>query len=254
LHSWDPEKYLKFVDHRLRPALDLMAQIRLDAPRTIYDLGCGPGNVTRLLAERWPEARITGVDFSVEMLDRARREAPAIRFVEADIAEWSAPEPADLLFSNAALHWLDDHARLLPRLMRQLAPGGVFAVQMPHNAEAHALVDSLVNGERWRGRLSQVRGVLGAVDTSTEYYRVLAPLARRVDIWETEYVHVLAGENPVVEWMEGTVLRPYLDVLGSADREAFLTEYATRIAAAYPKQPDGRTLLHYRRLFFIAEM
>ena len=192
MHSWDPEKYLKFVDHRQRPALDLMAQIRLDAPRTIYDLGCGPGNVTRLLAERWPEACITGVDLSVEMLERAKREAPTIRFVEADIADWSTPEPADLLFSNAALHWLDDHARLLPRLMRQLAPGGVLAVQMPHNAEAHELIGSLVTGERWGERLAQVRSPLGRVERAPEYYRILAPLARRVDIWETE-VHPMCS-------------------------------------------------------------
>ena len=252
--SWNPDKYLEFADARRRPALDLLAQIRLDAPQTIYDLGCGAGNVTRLLAERWPRATVTGIDSSAEMLARAKLEATGVSFIEADIVDWSAPEPVDLLFSNAALHWLDDHSRLLPRLLRQLAPGGVLAAQMPQNAAAHTQLDSLANGERWRGKFRPVRSPLGRVETMPEYYRILAPLARRADIWETEYAHALAGENPVVEWMKGTVLRPYLDVLDDADCEAFLAEYAARVTAAYPKQPDGRTLLLYRRLFFIAEI
>ena len=253
--TWDPQVYLKFADHRLRPALDLLAQISLDGPRSIYDLGCGPGNITRLLAERWREAAVTGVDSSAEMLLKARQEAPDVAFLEADIALWSPPAPADLLFSNATLHWLDDHGELLPRLMAALAPGGVLAVQMPrnHNAAFHLLIEAAAAEEPWRRRTAQVRSVMRSVGSADDYYRILAPRARQVDIWETEYLHSLAGDNPVLEWVKGTALRPYLDALGDTEREAFLAAIAGRLAAAYPKQPDGCTLLPFRRIFIVAQ-
>src|SRR5215475_13422910 len=149
--TWDPRQYLKFADHRLRPALDLLAQIPLEAPAAVYDLGCGPGNITRLLAERWPAARVTGIDSSPEMLTKARQEAPAIAFAQADIARWAAPAPVDLLFSNSTLQWLEDHTTLFPRLLGQLAPGGVLAVQMPHNHDApsHVLMRAAAEAGPW---------------------------------------------------------------------------------------------------------
>ncbi len=254
--TWDPHEYLKFADRRLRPALDLVARIPPDSPRTVYDLGCGPGNITRLLAERWPGAAVTGVDSSSEMLAKASEEAPGVALLQADIAQWSPPAPADLLFSSATMHWLDDHRRLLPRLVAQLAPGGVLAVQMPCNRDApcHLLIDAAASNGPWRSLLSQVRPIFRSVESADVYYGILAPLARRVDIWETEYLHVLEGDNPVVEWTRGTGLRPYLDVLDDPDRSGFLAAYAARISAAYPKQPDGRTLLPFRRLFLIAQV
>jgi trans-aconitate 2-methyltransferase len=254
--SWDPSQYLKFADHRLRPALDLLARISLDAPPAIYDLGCGPGNITRLLGERWPGAKVTGVDSSPDMLAQARREAPGIALQQADIAGWSAPELADLLFSNAALHWLDDHARLLPRLAKQLAPGGVLAVQMPrnHTSASHVLIEEIAADGPWRARLAGIRRVYQSVETAAAYYRILAPMAKQLDIWETEYLHVLSGDNPVVGWTKGTALRPYLDALDEPDRTAFLDAYAARVAAAYPPQPDGTTLLPFNRIFLVARV
>ncbi len=254
--TWDPREYLKFADHRLRPALDLLAQIPLDDPRTVYDLGCGPGAITRLLAKRWPGAAVAGIDSSPEMLVRASQEAPNVTFLQADIAQWSPPAPAHLLFSNATLHWLDDHRRLLPRLMAQLASGGVLAVQVPCNRDApcHLLIDEAASDGPWKPLLSQVRPIYRSVESPQAYYQILAPLARRVDIWETEYLHVLEGDNPVVEWVKGTALRPYLDALDETHRDAFLAAYATRISTAYPKQPDGRTLLPFRRIFLIAQV
>lgn len=253
--SWDPKVYLKFADHRLRPALDLLTQIPLARPGAVYDLGCGPGNITRLLAERWPEARVTGVDSSAAMLAKAREEAPGVAFIEADIAKWSPPAPADLLFSNATLQWLDDHARLFPRLLSQVKPGGILAVQMPRNFEApsHQAITKTAENGPWRDRLRSTRSALGPVGTPESYYRLLSSLARRLDIWESEYLHVLDGDNPVMEWTKGTALRPYLDRLGEDDRKDFLAAYAERTAAAYPKQPDGRTLLPFRRIFIVAE-
>ena len=252
--TWDPNQYLKFSDHRVRPALDLMARIPLDAPRAIYDLGSGPGNITRLLAERWPGAAVTGVDSSADMLAKARTEAPGVAFQQADIAHWSPPAPADLIFSNATLHWLDDHAGLLPRLASQLAPGGMLAVQMPCNRDSpsHLLMDEAAADGPWRAKLSRLRPVYGSVQELDAYYRILAPVARSVEIWETTYLHVLAGDNPVAEWTKGTALRPYLDALDETERAAFFAAYAQRIATAYPKQPDGNTLLPFRRIFFIA--
>jgi trans-aconitate 2-methyltransferase len=254
--TWDPHQYLKFSDHRLRPALDLMAQIPLGEARSVYDLGCGPGNITRMLKERWPGARVTGVDSSADMLAKARREAPAVAFEQADIAQWAPPAPADLIFSNATLHWLDDHASLLPRLASQLAPGGVLAIQMPYNRESpsHLLMEAAAADGPWRARLSNVRQAYQSLEDVDVYYRILSAQASRVDIWETTYLHVLEGDNPVVEWTKGTALRPYLDALEEPDRGNFLAAYAMRIAAAYPKQPDGRTLLPFRRIFFIAQL
>jgi len=251
--TWDPGQYLKFADHRLRPALDLMAQIALAAPRRIYDLGCGPGTITRMLAERWPDAAVTGIDSSADMLAKARKEAPSVAFELADIAHWSPPAPADLLFTNATLHWLDDHAALLPRLAAQLAPGGVLAIQMPDNRQSpsHLLMDEAAGP--WRAQLARLRPVYGAMLSPDAYYRILAPVVRQLDIWETTYLHVLEGDNPVVEWTKGTALRPHLDALAEPEHSAFLAAYAARIAAAYPKQPDGRTLLPFKRIFIVAQ-
>lgn len=265
--TWDPSQYLKFSDHRLRPALDLMARIALEAPRRIYDLGCGPGNITRLLAERWPDAAVTGIDSSAAMLAKARMEAPRaaarieaaqVAFEQADIARWSPPSPADLLFSNATLHWLDDHASLLPRLAAQLAPGGVLAIQMPDNrtSPSHLLMDEAAATGPWHETLAPLRPVYGSMQSPDAYYRILAPVARQLDIWETTYLHVLpesaGGDHPVVEWTKGTALRPYLDALAGPERADFLAAYSMRIAAAYPRQPDGRILLPFRRIFIVA--
>ena len=254
--SWDPNQYLKFTDHRLRPALDLLAQVPLADPRSIYDLGCGPGTITRLLAERWPNARVVGIDSSADMLAKARKEAPSVSFEQADIARWSPPAPADLLFTNATLHWLDDHAALLPRLAAQLAPGGMLAIQMPDNrtSPSHLLMDEAAAAGPWHARLARLRPVYGSMQSPDAYYRLLAPAAAQVDIWETTYLHVLEGDNPVAEWTKGTALRPYLDALDKPERTAFLAAYAARIAAAYPKQPDGRSLLPFKRIFIVARV
>ena len=153
--AWDPQQYLAFGGERLRPALDLMARVSLDSPRTIVDLGCGAGNVTEALKARWPEARITGVDNSPEMLARARERAPGIAWLEADVGGWRPESPVDLLYSNAALHWIEDHATVFPRLLAHVAPGGVIAIQMPRNWEAppHTSISEVARDGPWRGRL-----------------------------------------------------------------------------------------------------
>jgi len=254
---WNPEQYLKFSDHRMRPALDLMAQIAATEPKHIFDLGCGTGALTRILAERWPGAQITGIDQSPQMLARARAEPSDIAWIEGDIASWSPATPANVIYSNAALHWLDDHQTLLPGLLSKLAPGGVLAVQMPRNhaAPSHVEMANVARAGPWADLLAPLLRE-APVAPAEFYYDLLAAKAGTVDIWESQYTHILAGDNPVLEWVRGTALKPILDALersGNADwQAAFLRQYGQRLNKSYRQRSDGRTLFAFRRLFLIA--
>ena len=219
----------------------------------MYDLGCGAGNVTRFLAERWPHAALTGVDGSASMLAAARAAAPSLTWTQADLSTWRAAPPADVLFSNAALHWLDDHTSLFPRLVGDLAPGGALAVQMPrnHGAPSHVEMVAAAEAGPWRERLRPALRARPVAEPAV-YHGILSPHVSSLDIWETEYLHALEGENPVVEWTRGSALKPLLDALPEPDRSRFEAEYAARIARAYPRRADGRTLLPFRRLFIVA--
>ena len=255
--GWDPAQYLAFADERGRPARDLLARVPSPAPDTIYDLGCGAGNVTALLAGRWPGARIVGVDSAPAMLARARETLLAAEWVEADLAHWSPPAAADLIFSNAALHWLDDHETLFPRLFAALAPGGVLAVQMPRNfaAPSHRLIVEAASAGPWRDRLAAaVRRYQGdgPVAGPAVYDRLLAREAAAMDIWETEYMHKLTGKDPVLGWLRSTALRPVLDILDPDQQGRFLADLGGRLAAAYPPDAVGSVLFPFRRLFIVA--
>ena len=251
--AWNPETYLEFSDLRLRPALDLLGRIGLEQPRRIYDLGCGPGNVTARLRRRWPDADITGIDNSPEMLARARAEHFDIVWQQDDIAEWRPPAPADLIFSNAALHWLDRHDILLPRLFAGLAPGGVLAVQMPRNFSqpAHALMRQCAQEAQWSARLLPLLRPEPVAEPSA-YWRWLAQVGAELDIWESEYLQVLDGEDAVLEWMRGTALVPLLDVLDGDEQWALLDALRQLLAASYPPEANGATLFPFRRLFLLA--
>lgn len=250
--SWDAGQYLQFADERTRPCRDLAARVAL-SPRRVVDLGCGPGNSTAVLMERWPEAEITGVDSSAAMIETAREAHPARTWLTGDIAEWTSDPPCDLVFSNAALQWVPDHGSLFPRLTKQVAPGGALAVQVPANfhAAAHTLMRELAYSKVWSGHFPE-RVREWFVHEPAFYYDAVAPLAQRVDVWTTEYVHVMDSARAIVEWYKGTGLRPFLDVLSAADRERFLSEYGALLAEAYPKRADGRVLFPFLRLFVIA--
>ena len=251
---WDPQRYEAFADARLRPLLDLLARVPGPesgwTPRRIADLGCGSGNGTRLLSERWPAANIVGVDNSVEMLGTARQRGGSIEWQQAELATWRPREPFDLLFSNAALHWLDHHDRLFPRLLETLVPHGMLAVQMPRNFDAAShraafqLAQEAPYSEYLLARL-RPRPVL----EPREYFALLTPHCAVLDIWETEYLQLLKGEHPVADWTRSTLMVPLLDALPQALRSSFEAEYRRRIAATYAKLPDGTTLYPFRRLF-----
>jgi trans-aconitate 2-methyltransferase len=244
---WDPARYLEFAGPRLRPAVDLVARIEVD-PQQVWDLGCGTGMVTALLADRWPTARIHGLDSSPEMLAEARGRED-IDWVLGDIAEWEPDTPVDVVTCNAALQWVDGHLAMLPRLASHTR---VLAVQMPRNFDApsHVILAETALSGRWRDRVGHLHRTR-PVASAEEYYDALAPVVDRIDIWETEYVHVLEGDDPVARWVSGTAARPFVEALG-LDGEAFLEEYAARVRGVYPRRPDGTTLLPFRRIFLVA--
>jgi trans-aconitate 2-methyltransferase len=260
--TWNPDQYLKFAEERTRPCRELVARIDVPSVHRVIDIGCGPGNSTEVLAARWPDAEITGLDNSVEMIAAARKAQPTRRWVVGEIAGWAASDDGkesdgkfDVVFSNAALQWLPDHAALYPRLLARTAPGGAFVAQIPGNfdAPAHEIMRDITKLSAWRDRFPA--GSLREWHTHGPafYYDVLAPHAARVDIWETEYLQVMPDAEALVEWYKGSGMRPFLDLLATdAERAQFTREYLERIRVAYPPRPDGRVLFPFRRLFFVA--
>lgn len=258
--TWDPAQYLRHAGHRARPFADLLARVPdlpAERPR-IADLGCGPGNVTALLAERWPAAHITGYDNSAEMLDKAHveHEGPTagggrLDFAPADVRTWTAGEPHDLIVSNATLQWVPGHADRFADWITALRPGGTFAFQVPGNfaAPSHRLMRDLAP----RHGLADVPRHDDAVLDPSDYLARLADLGCTADVWETTYVHLLTGEDPVLDWVKGTGLRPVLAALADDPerREAFLDEYRAALREAYPAGAHG-TPFPFRRIFAVA--
>lgn len=261
--TWDPQQYLRHAGHRTRPFHDLLARIPAvpGLPPQIADLGCGPGNVTVVLADRWPDAHITGIDNSTEMLDAAGHIAGPtpgggrLDFRCADAASWTPERSYDLIVSNAALQWVPNHPDMIPGWVGSLSPGGTFALQVPGNftAPSHALLDELCDAPRWRHRLDgHGRRYTHILDTAG-YLELLAGLDCAVDVWETTYVQLLTGEDPVLSWTKGTALRPVLTAL-DGDPEAaeeFVAQYRDLLRKAYPPGPRG-TVFPFRRIFAVA--
>jgi len=254
--GWDPSQYQRFEAERDRAAQDLLARIPRDiAPREIWDLGCGAGQHAIQLQRRYADARVHGLDSSAVMLEQARAAAPEVDWRLGDLADW-APEPeADLIFANASLQWVADHAALLPRLVQTLAPRGVIAVQMPmaYESPQHTLMREVAAKGPWAGRLAGI-GTIAPLLSVEVYYDLLSRDCADIDIWSTRYLHVLRGPDPVLEWMKGTALRPYLTALkhDAAMCEAFLSALGARLGEAFPACPDGSVLLPFPRLFLVA--
>ncbi|MBS7704331.1 trans-aconitate 2-methyltransferase [Chelatococcus asaccharovorans] len=253
--DWNAKLYLKFEDERTRPSADLLAQVAPAEARCVVDLGCGPGNSTELLAARFPEANVIGVDTSPDMLEKARQRLPRATFIEADVATWRPEQPVDVLFANAVLQWLPNHDELFPHLMTLLAPGGILAVQMPNNLTepSHALMRDVAREERWRDKLAKASAARVPLAPPGHLYDLVKPSARRVDIWQTTYQHPLDGPAAIIEWLKATGLRPFLAPLNEAEQAAFLADYRERLTEGYPPRVDGKVLLAFPRLFIVAE-
>jgi trans-aconitate 2-methyltransferase len=251
---WDPEQYERFRDYRDRPARDLIARLPADLePGEVWDLGCGTGEHAALFKRRWPTASVHGLDNSADMLAKGRALPEDVDWVEGDMGTWRPEGAVDLIFTNAALHWLPDHGKLFPALAGDLTNGGVLACQMPMSFEAdqHRLLRETANDGPWSGKLRDLDAVK-PLGSPRDYYDWLSPLCRDVDVWTTTYLQVLSGENPVYEWMLGTGLRPYVDRLTGSELEAFSDAYRARLSKAFPRRPDGSTLLPFARLFLVA--
>lgn len=254
--NWDSGQYLKFAEDRTRPSIDLAARVALGSPKRIIDLGCGPGNSTDVLARRWPTAAVTGLDSSAAMLATARKTHPSLHWIKEDIATWAGTnaEKFDLIFSNAALHWVRHHATVIPRIFSAVAPGGAFAFQVPHSlADPHQTeMRALPAAPKWRARFRELP-VTWHVEPVGFYYDLLAPHAARVDLWLTEYIYVFDGPAGIVDWHRGAALPPFLEQLPDEPARAeFLADYLAAITPHYPRQSNGKVLLPFRRLFVIA--
>jgi trans-aconitate 2-methyltransferase len=257
MKSWDAAQYTRFETERNRPIHDLLAQLPDAGIHRIVDVGCGPGNSTELVARRWAGAEVRGMDNSPEMIEAARKRLPGVRFDLADVGGWTSGGFApDLLFSNAVLQWVPDHARVLPALLAELAPGGWLAVQIPVNTQepAHLLMREVAAQGPWAARLAQSDVWRDPPLPADWYFRVLREAGATVDIWRTTYHHQLAGgPRAVVEWFKGSALRPLLKVLDAAEQAQFLEHYERALAGVYTQLADGTVLLPFPRLFFIAQ-
>lgn len=253
--AWSPAQYLKFEDERTRPARDLLAQVPLDAPALAIDMGCGPGNSTELIVERFPAARVEGMDSDENMLEAARKRLPGLTFSQGDLETWLPAEKADLLYANAVFQWVPDQLAVLKRLMAEgLKSGGVLAIQMPDNLTepTHRLMEETALSGPWAHRFAQGEGRRPALPTPSDFMNAFTPLSSRVDLWHTIYYHPLANAEAIVEWVKGTGLRRWLDALEEKDRPAYLEAYTEAIRKAYPPLDDGRVLLRFPRLFIVA--
>ena len=252
--SWDADLYLKFAGERTQPSVDLISRISLAHPRRIIDLGCGPGNSTAMLRQRWPAAEITGLDNSREMINAASQAYPGWTWVEGNIATWTAAQPFDLVFSNAALHWVANHAEVMPHLLRQVLPKGALAIQMPAHfrSPVHELMIEVSRNPAWKNKMQDATHAI-KVERPAFYYDLLNPHASKLDLWETEYIHVMNSPAAILEWIRGTGLRPFLEALPSEEqRQRFEELFLAGLTGAYPAQRDGRVLFPFRRLFLLA--
>jgi trans-aconitate 2-methyltransferase len=253
--AWDPARYLRFAGERARPFADLTARIDAGAPSTVVDLGCGEGALTASLSHRWPGALVTGVDSSATMLAAAAAHAVPgrVEFAAGNVEDWAPDDPVDVVVSNAVLHWVPGHDRLMAGWAAQLAPGGWLAVQVPGNfrAPTHTLLRGLCRSSRWSTQVAAAAPDVDAVLDPAGYYDVLTDAGLAADVWETTYLHVLTGDDPVLAWVRSTVLRPVLAMLDEDDAAELTAVYAAALREAYPPRSDGTTLLPFRRIFAV---
>ncbi|MFI8222801.1 methyltransferase domain-containing protein [Pseudomonas sp. NPDC085632] len=257
--DWDAKAYQQFSRLRQRPVNELLDRVDLHNPQRIYDLGCGTGIATQLLAKRWPRAQLQGIDSSAQMLAEARCLPFRALWKHCDLLDWQPEQPADLLLAAAVLHFIDGHETLLPRLLGHLNPGGCLAAHMPDWRDAlwyRLMLDTLEDAgpggtplgtPELRQRMAS-RPLLALED----YYRLLAPMTTSLDIWETEQLQVVDGKSPVYDWVKVSALRPVMQALDSAEQARFIYHYLMRVHKHYPQEADGHTLFAFKRIFIVA--
>jgi trans-aconitate 2-methyltransferase len=253
MSPWNPDLYLQFKAERTQPTVDLVARIAIDSPRTVVDLGCGPGNSTLVLRERWPDADVLGIDNSREMIEKARAAGPDGRWQLADIREWRPEEKCDVLFSGATLQWIPDHKQLMPRLFSFVRAGGAFAVQLPANQEAplHNALLRISRRREWKRLVAGCEDLI-VYQPPAFYYGILSALSPKVQLWETTYYHVLRGHQELIDWYSSTGMRTYLERLPEeSQKELFRMRVLKECRGSYPVQTDGRILYPFNRLFFV---
>lgn len=253
MSDWNSEQYLKFKAQRTQPAIDLAA--RLDgSPREIIDLGCGPGNSTRVLKNRFPNARVIGADSSENMLEKARADNPDLEFVQLDLnGDLSALNGKfDVVFSNACFQWVENHRELLPRVFGLLKDGGALAVQIPMNFDEpiHKMIARISESEKWREKFLEKR--IFHTLTQSEYFDILSELTDDFELWQTTYFHRMPSIESIIEWYRSTGLRTYLAALSEADGEKFIADIYEELEREYPKQANGEIIFRFPRFFFIA--
>jgi trans-aconitate 2-methyltransferase len=252
--AWDVDLYLQFGNERTQPAVDLISRVTVSHPQRVIDLGCGPGNSTEMLRRRWPNATITGLDSSPEMIAEARKRYADQAWILADAGAWAASEPYDLVFSNAALHWIPNHDELVCHLLAQVAPGGALAFQIPNHIHSplHQAILQIAAEPHWRQQMQTAKSAL-TIERPSFYFDALAQSAVKIDIWETDYYHILEDAPAIVHWIRSTGLRPFLEALDTEDqRQHFLKALTERVVDAYPPQKNGKVLFPFRRLFVVA--
>ena len=253
--DWNPALYRRYEDERTRPAQELLARVPLTEVARVVDLGCGPGNSTGLLVQRFPAARVSGLDSSADMIAAARKRLPDVQFEVAEIDKWTDQGPFDVIFANAVLQWVPDHASLLPALASRLSDGGSLAIQMPDNLNepSHRLMREVAANGPWASKLADAAGQRTDMASASEYFSMLRPHCARVDVWRTTYHHQLRdGAAGVVEWFKGSGLIPFLSPLTEEERAQYLQRYLAEVAKAYPALADGSVLLPFPRLFIVA--
>lgn len=254
--DWSAVQYLKFANERTRPVRDLLAQVPLESPKRIVDLGCGPGNSTAVLQARYPRSHLSGIDSSPDMIRQAKGTLPGVEFGLEDLSSYMPHEKVDLFFSNAVFHWLPyaNRVNVIARLIRTQPSGGVFAFQVPDNAlqPSHEAMALTAAEGSWAATLSRHKPAWDPFQSVQEIYDQLKPLCSTIDLWHTHYHHVLANHEAVVEWVKGTGLRPFIDPLSADEKAGFLEAYLRRLKAVYPTSQDGKVILRYPRLFMVA--
>jgi trans-aconitate 2-methyltransferase len=252
--TWSAKQYVAFEDERTRPVRDLVGALPVAEATRVMDLGCGPGNSTEILAARYSEAQVSGIDSSEDMIVAARKRMPGAAFAVQDVHDWQGEGPYDVILANAVFQWVPNHETLFPALLQKLRSGGALAVQMPDNLEepAHRLMRETAAEGPWAAKLTAATQARTTLADAGWYYELLRPLAARVDLWRTTYFHVLGGAAAIVEWFKGSGLRPFIEPLNACEREAYLKRYTESISRAYPALTDGSVLLPFPRLFMVA--